>query len=204
MPGEVRHRDRLVLRRRWLQVLHERSALRHRHLPRELGELLSLSEAPLGEDAKARLAALGRRVRALRETLRLTQEAFALRCGISVSFASLLERGERSPSYETLIAIARALEVPVAELFRDGSSLASDDPSHVRLLDFARRAQLSRQQVDRVIAVGHAMFGLELDQRRGGRQSTCSEEGCDRPVLARGLCGPHYHRARRARLNEEE
>jgi transcriptional regulator with XRE-family HTH domain len=154
------------------------------------------------DDARTHLAALGRRVRTLRETLRLTQEAFALRCGISVSFASLLERGERSPSYETLIAIARALEVPAAELFRDGPTFAADDPSHVRLLDFARKAQLTRAQVDRVIAVGHAMFGLEPDQRRAGRVAVCSEDGCDRPVLARGLCGPHYHRARRARLNE--
>lgn len=154
------------------------------------------------DDARAHLAALGRRVRALRETMRLTQEAFALRCGISVSFASLLERGERSPSYETLIAIGRALEVPVSELFRDGPNFTAEDPSHVRLLEFARKAQLTRTQVDRVIAVGHAMFGLEPDPRRSGKVATCSEEGCDRPVLARGLCGPHYHRARRARLSE--
>jgi transcriptional regulator with XRE-family HTH domain len=152
---------------------------------------------------KAHLEALGRRVRALRETMRLTQEAFALRCGISVSFASLLERGERSPSYETLIAIARALEVPIPELFRDGPSITADDPSHVRLLDFARKAQLTRSQVDRFISVGYAMFGLEPEGRRQGRGVTCSEEGCDRPVLARGLCGPHYHRARRARLQDE-
>lgn len=166
-------------------------------------ELLLPVTSDSHDDAHAHLAALGRRVRALRESQRLTQEAFALRCGISVSFASLLERGERSPSYETLIAIARALEVAVSELFRDGPTFAADDPSHVRLLDFARKAQLTRAQVDRVIAVGHAMFGIESDTRRAGRGATCSEDGCDRPVLARGLCGPHYHRARRARLNEE-
>lgn len=154
-----------------------------------------------GPGAQAHLATLGRRVRALRESMRLTQEAFSHRCGISVSFASLLERGERSPSYETLIAIARALEVPVSELFRDGPTFVTDDPSHVRLLDFARKAQLTRAQVDRVIAVGHAMFGLEHEPRRASRTALCAEDGCDRPVLARGLCGPHYHRARRARLH---
>jgi transcriptional regulator with XRE-family HTH domain len=168
-----------------------------------LEELLPVSDHPSTDEAQAHLEALGRRVRALRETMRLTQEALSLRCGISVSFASLLERGERSPSYETLIAISRALEVPVSELFRDGPTFASDDPSHVRLLDFARKAQLTRAQVDRVIAVGHAMFGLEADSRKAGRVAGCSEEGCDRPVLARGLCGPHYHRARRARLGNE-
>lgn len=155
-------------------------------------------------EAKEHLEALGRRVRALRETMELTQEAFALRCGISVSFASLLERGERSPSYETILHIARALEVPITELFRDTPSGVADDPSHVRLLDFARKGQLTRAQVERFIAVGYAMFGLEPEHRPGEREAKCSEEGCERPVLARGLCGPHYHRARRARLHETE
>src|SRR5690242_14439846 len=74
-------------------------------------------------DAQESLKALARRVRALRESLSLKQEELARRCGISVSFVSLLERGERSPSYETLLLIAKALEVPVQELFRDGPSL---------------------------------------------------------------------------------
>lgn len=150
---------------------------------------------------KEQLVMLARRVRALRESLRLTQEEFATRCGISVSFASLLERGERSPSYETLVDVAKALEVPIAELFRGGSSVETEDPSHARLLEFARKAHLSRGQVDRYIAVGYAMFGLDPDPRArsGTRLSFCSVEGCGRPVLARGLCGPHYHRARRRR-----
>ena len=150
------------------------------------------------------LLALGRRVRGLREGLRLTQEEFARRCGISVSFASLLERGERSPSYETLLTIARALEVPVADLFREGASPEVQEPSHARLIDFARRAHLSRQQVERWIAVGHAMFGLEPERPGDDRAARCAVEGCERPVLARGLCAPHYHRDRRARLQQDE
>ena len=154
-------------------------------------------------DVRDQLHTLARRVRTLRESLRLTQEEFARRCSISVSFASLLERGERSPSYETLLTIARALEVPVSGLFRDGPSLEAQDPSHARLLDFARKAHLTRGQVDRYVAVGHAMFGLEHERgTRAPRQQLCSHEGCERPVLARGLCAPHYHRARRQRLAE--
>jgi DNA-binding XRE family transcriptional regulator len=154
-----------------------------------------------GEEAREQLLLLARRVRALRESLRLTQEDFATRCGISVSFASLLERGERSPSYETLVEVARALEVPVAELFREGTSWEAEDPSHGRLLEFARKAHLSRAQVDRLIAVGYAMFGLEPDPRAAkSRPAVCSIEACGRPVLSRGLCASHYHRARRARL----
>lgn len=148
------------------------------------------------------LVQLGRRVRQLREALRLTQEELARRSGISVSFASLLERGERSPSYETLLAVARALDVHVAELFREGGSQDGAEPSHGRLLEFAQRAQLSRQQIDRLIAVAHAMFDLGPLSLGAGRAARCAVESCERPVLARGLCAPHYHRDRRARLGE--
>lgn len=169
--------------------------MQYRHLHRKL--------LPVTAERAERstLSPLGRRVRALRESLRLTQEEFARRCGISVSFASLLERGERSPSYETLLDVAAALEVPVAELFREGAALEPHEPSHARLLEFARKAHLSRQQVERFIAVGYAMFGVEREVG-DDRSPRCAVEGCDRPVLAKGLCAPHYHRARRARLHE--
>ncbi len=155
-------------------------------------------------ETNAALEQLGRRVRALREGRALTQEEFARKCGISVSFASLLERGGRSPSYETLLKIADALDVPVADLFREGAALEVQDPSHARLVDFARRAHLSRAQIERYIAVGAAMFGVELERRDPDEVQRCAEEGCERPVLARGLCAPHYHRDRRARLQQEE
>lgn len=148
------------------------------------------------------LEALGRRVRQLRESRRLTQDEFARKSGISVSFASLLERGGRSPSYETLLKIAEALEVQVADLFRDGASLEVQDPSHARLVDFAQRAHLTRGQVEKLIAVGAAMFDIELE--RDDTVVRCAVEGCDRPVLARGLCAPHYHRDRRARLQQDD
>ncbi|MHB8872076.1 MAG: helix-turn-helix domain-containing protein [Myxococcaceae bacterium] len=155
--------------------------------------------------AREQLAGLARRIRSMREQKGLTQEDFAARCGISVSFASLLERGERSPSHETLVEVAQALEVSMSELFRDSPIEAYDDPYYARLIDFARKGRISRAQVDRLVAVGHAMFGLDglpkqpLPATRRDAAG-CSHEGCHRPVLAKGLCASHYHRARRARL----
>ncbi len=148
------------------------------------------------------LQVLARRIRTLRERQGLTQEAFAARTGISVSFASLLERGERSPSYETLVQVADALQVPLAELVKDTPGDPYDDPYFLKLTDFARRRRLSRHQVDRLLAVGEAMFS-EAPLPSAPRVNTgggCSEEGCDKPVLAKGLCASHYHRARRAKL----
>jgi transcriptional regulator with XRE-family HTH domain len=173
-------------------------------MSRPLNVVPSDAEAPRAAGDSLKL--LAKRIRSLRERKGLTQEEFSQRCGISVSFASLLERGERSPSYETLVHVATALEVSLPELFRDFSSGGYDDPYFGRLVDFARRARLTRAQVDRLLAVGQAMFETALPTPRvaapkaGNAGATCSQEGCTRAVLARGLCGSHYHRARRARL----
>jgi transcriptional regulator with XRE-family HTH domain len=135
----------------------------------------------------------------------LTQDEFAQRCRISISFASLLERGERSPSFETLLQVAAALEVSPADLFKAEQSHEFDDPYFTRLLDFARAKHLTRPQVDRLIAVGSAMFDPGIDARNSQAQQAipseiCSEKGCERAILAKGLCALHYHRLRRARL----
>ena len=142
------------------------------------------------------LSRLARRIRALREERGLTQEDFARACDISPSFASLLERGERSPSLETLLQVAAALDVPLSELFL----LEDEGAGEERLVHFARERGLSRPDVDRLLAVADAMFrpadgGGELSEGA----ARCAEEGCGRAVLARGLCVVHYHRARRAR-----
>ncbi len=155
---------------------------------------LPLLQSP--ESATAQLKALGRQVRGLRERRQLTQEQFARSASISVSFVSLLERGERSPSYETLLTIARALQVPVAQLLDQSVGLNDSEP-HRKLLQFVEQAHLNRAQIERFIAVGKAMFDLGLD----AAAATCRAQDCDRKVLARGLCASHYHRARRGDLS---
>lgn len=62
---------------------------------------------------------VGRRVRQLRVAARMTQEQLAERADISVSFLSMIERGERAPHLETLERLARGLEIQLDALFRD-------------------------------------------------------------------------------------
>lgn len=161
------------------------------------------SSSPSAQDASGHLQGLARRIRALRERRGLTQEDFAERCGISVSFASLLERGERSPSYETLVQVAAALGVSLAELFRVEEDEAVG--AH-RLVDFARERRLSRAEVDRLLAVAEAMFGARRTPGEVPAEDAprCKEPGCERPVLARELCVAHYHRARRAKASHPQ
>ncbi len=59
----------------------------------------------------------GERVRSLRLSKKLSQEALSERADISVDFLSLIERGRNSPSFEKMQSLADALNVPVARLF---------------------------------------------------------------------------------------
>ncbi len=150
------------------------------------------------------LAALSKRIRELRTAAHITQEELASRAGISVAFASMLERAARSASIGTLVRVARALGVPLAELFRSGSDMTYDDPYFERLIDFAAAAQLNHGDVERLLEVACAMFQIPREKippqpvpSPAAPVALCSIKDCDRPALAKGLCASHYHAQRR-------
>jgi transcriptional regulator with XRE-family HTH domain len=61
-------------------------------------------------------AALGARVRSLRKDRGLSQEAFAAQAAIDRSYMGGIERGERNVTLETLVRLANALGISLAEL----------------------------------------------------------------------------------------
>jgi transcriptional regulator with XRE-family HTH domain len=65
---------------------------------------------------KKPLIALGEKVRALRSKLDLSQEALAERCDFDRTYISLIERGQRNPSFTNLIRLAAGLEISVSDL----------------------------------------------------------------------------------------
>ncbi len=69
------------------------------------------------DDAIVLRRALGERIGALRRTLKLTQEEFAERTAISVSYLSMIERAQRTPHIATLARVAKELGVSVSQLF---------------------------------------------------------------------------------------
>jgi transcriptional regulator with XRE-family HTH domain len=70
-----------------------------------------------GKDATALSASVGAQIRALRRTADLTAVELARLAHISSGMLSKVEHGGTFPSFATLVAIADALEVPVARLF---------------------------------------------------------------------------------------
>ena len=69
--------------------------------------------------ADPNLKELGRRIRARRKELGLSQESFALNAEIDRSYVGGVERGQRNLTFSVLCRLCVALECDVATLTRD-------------------------------------------------------------------------------------
>ncbi len=65
--------------------------------------------------------AMGARIRRLREARGMTQEKLSDSADIGRVTLVRIEKGEQSPRLETLMALARALDVPLEELLVEGA-----------------------------------------------------------------------------------
>lgn len=71
-------------------------------------------------------AVVGRNIRVVRLEKGMTQEALALRSGVTRNVLIDVEHGKRGILYERLIDIAEALDVPVRELFAEAEAAATE------------------------------------------------------------------------------
>ena len=88
----------------------------------------------------------------------ITQGEIAERAHISVSFLSMIERGERSASLETLSAIADALGVSVAELFSAEGLRPQSTPAFQQLVGYLHKRHVNRRQIAQLLAIAKAML----------------------------------------------
>ena len=129
---------------------------------------------------------IGRRIRELRNPApqeRWTQEDLAERAKISVSFLSMIERGERVAHVETLAALADALGVSLAELFVEpalgGAERRGAAPSDLRVRPLPaarrpRRGEIARRrpgdvcpQADGLTSPGKSLTPADTPPRVG-------------------------------------
>jgi transcriptional regulator with XRE-family HTH domain len=59
----------------------------------------------------------GKRIRQLREGRKMPQEELAHAAGIHVTYLSGIENGKRNPGLQIIGKLARALKVPISDLF---------------------------------------------------------------------------------------
>ena len=79
---------------------------------------------------------IGERLRALREEKNLSQGDIEKRTGLLRCYISRVENGHTVPAVETLEKMARALEVPLYQLFYDG-----DEPPRMPSLPRRKSAE---------------------------------------------------------------
>ena len=77
--------------------------------------------APPRPERLARRRAIGERIRIARKGAGLSQLGVAEQVGISVDNYGRIERGQSSPTLDTLLGIADAIGAPLSELVREGS-----------------------------------------------------------------------------------
>ena len=84
---------------------------------------------------------LGARVYELRSRSNLTQAQLAERAGVSNDTVSRIERGIRSPSFDVLDRLAKALDLEVRELFNFSNTEFLERKCHLELIDLLNYLQ---------------------------------------------------------------
>ncbi|MBI3290452.1 helix-turn-helix transcriptional regulator [Candidatus Microgenomates bacterium] len=67
---------------------------------------------------EVQLKRLGAKIRKLRDARKISQEDLAHEAKIERSYMGAIERGERNPSFDKLISIAKALGIRSSELLK--------------------------------------------------------------------------------------
>lgn len=67
---------------------------------------------------KEELVKLGKVIREKRLSRNLTQLELSVRAEVDRNYIGMLERGDRNPSYLSLLKIAKGLELPINELLK--------------------------------------------------------------------------------------
>ncbi len=67
---------------------------------------------------------IGKRIRAYRRSIGMTQELLAEKVNVSPPYISRIENGSSSPSLQTLVDICNALDITIDEVMQDSLSAA--------------------------------------------------------------------------------
>src|ERR1700729_3587589 len=97
----------------------------------------------------------GKRVRAVRKAARITQEKAAEAAHLNPKYLGEIERGEKRPSFEAIIALSKALDVPPEAFFQFDLEDDNDEKALRRKIDnLLQKASTSQlQRVHKIIKV---------------------------------------------------
>ena len=141
---------------------------------------------------------IGKRIRDLREERGLTQRDLARHAGLTPSGVGFIENGQtRNPSAESVVAIARALDVPVEDLVK-GQVLAGKFEDGASLEELARAAGCRTGWLTKPAAEWRASWPKSLTPRDAMQivREMAGEFAALKPLMAAQEVGlPIYKRA---------
>ncbi|HLG81919.1 MAG TPA: helix-turn-helix domain-containing protein [Bradyrhizobium sp.] len=156
----------------------------------ETGEHLEPLTQLAGEIAETTantLAAIGLRIRELRQSRGLTLQELAEVSGLSTSMLSLVERGRASPSIGSLIVIASALGVSMSDLLISGAD--GDEKIVVRAAE-ARVVETAQHVVRRLMrddrSRGVSVAVNEYAPHTGSAEHPIAHEGFEYGFVLQG------------------
>jgi transcriptional regulator with XRE-family HTH domain len=100
----------------------------------------------------------GTRLKALRRWRKLSQAQLAEKIDVGTKFLGDLETARRSPSFETLVALGRALDVSLYDLFYIDKE--GDDPKIIRRKLEGILSRCTPQQIKQIYGHARSVIGF--------------------------------------------
>jgi len=134
------------------------------------------------------LAELGRKIKTLRKERRMTLKRLASECQISPSMLSEIERGIKSPSLQTLLRIAKALDTHASLLMETSEDRRTLTKRDRRKVLISRSPKVTFEavnspiadgqiQIVRAVAKGHEYFTIKRQHTHPGEECILVQKG---------------------------
>ena len=147
----------------------------------------AITSGELAETTASTLVAIGSRIREIRLARGTTLRALADASGLSPSMLSLVERGQASPSIGSLIVIANALQITMADL------MAAEEPKRKTIVVHSSEAPIieTRKHVVRRLLKQDREHGVsvalnEYQPHTGSAEHPISHEGFEYGFVLEG------------------
>jgi transcriptional regulator with XRE-family HTH domain len=98
---------------------------------------------------------IGARIASLRKARRMTQEQLAAKMEISIPYLSSIERGRENPTLNTLINLARCLDLDLSEMF---SHIEIEDPLQRKVVISSLLSNAEDEQLKQALKVLTALL----------------------------------------------
>lgn len=108
---------------------------------------------------------IGSQIRYFRNLKNWSQENLALRAGLNPAFLGHIERGLKQPTVTTLDKIAKALDMPLYQLFQESEHSDGEYPEALQAILFELR-DLPEDKLEQLSAIIRGILEFSLPEQK--------------------------------------